>query len=398
MTTNTGSETRGRGVKRCFLLRRFVRNSDGATAVEFGLLAIPFLLTLFAILETGVSMAVQQLLVNATDNVARQVQTGDLKTTSQADLRQRICARIQTLVASGCPGLRVDLRTYTTFQAAANQTIFVLPGETVALEMNSGAGVALRAQVGGGGAMQTLRAFYFWPLMTDLLSESMGDGNGRMLSVRVADLAERSLLRHAMKIFTQTRSSILRRFGRDRGGVAAVEFAILMPVLLCIYFGSVEVMQAVDVNRKMNRASAQIADLISQNMNVDRSSIDAIMQIGQASMAPYNRSTPDIRITAVKMSNDATPTATVLWKRNRIGGAFSAAGSSSEAVSVPATFKEKGQVVIKVETSLAYNLMLTWNGSTASNYGVAGFFNGIPMKKTYYFRPRVGGTVNCSDC
>lgn len=193
-------------------------------------------------------------------------------------------------------------------------------------------------------------------------------------------------------------ASLLKRFRGDRKGVAAVEFAFLMPLLLCMYFGSIEVMQAVDTNRKLNRVSAQIADLVSQSINLNKADIDAIMDIGAASMSPYTRSTPDIRITAVKMSNDATPTSTVLWKRNRVANKFTGAGSSTEAVTVPATFKVKGQTIIKVETSLSYNLMLAWDGKTASRYGVVGFFNGIPMAKTAYFRPRIGDTVNCSDC
>lgn len=199
-------------------------------------------------------------------------------------------------------------------------------------------------------------------------------------------------------------SSVLRlialaqHFRRDRRGVAAIEFAFLMPVLLCLYFGSMELMQAIDTNRKLDRASAQIADLVSQNLNTTKTDIDAIMNIGTATLQPYDRSKPDIRITAVKMSNDATPTATVLWKRNRIGNVFSGAGSSSEAAIVPATFKVKGQIVIKVEMSMKYNPMLTWDGASASTYGVAGLFNGIPMNETYYFRPREGDTVNCIDC
>lgn len=188
------------------------------------------------------------------------------------------------------------------------------------------------------------------------------------------------------------------KFQNDERGVAAIEFAILIPVLLCLYFGSIEVMQAIDTNRKLNRASAQIADLISQNINSTKTDLDAIIEIGSATLAPYNRSKPDIRVTAVKMSNDTTPKATVLWKRNSLKGVSSGSGSSSETVDVPSTFKVKGQTIIKVEMKLDYNLMLAWDGENASTFGVAGFFNGIAMNETYYFRPRIGETVNCSDC
>lgn len=176
MTTNRGIEARPRSARRCFLFRRFARNSDGATAVEFALLAIPFLLVVFAILEAGVSIAVQQLLVNATDDVARQIRTGQVTTVSQSSLKDMICERIQSLVTSGCPGLKVDLRTYTSYQQAASQVVYVLP-DNVALEMDGNSGKALKAEIGGSSAKQTLRTFYFWPLMTNLMESSMSSAN-----------------------------------------------------------------------------------------------------------------------------------------------------------------------------------------------------------------------------
>ncbi|MBX3597802.1 MAG: pilus assembly protein [Rhizobiaceae bacterium] len=182
MNNKTGMAARPRGTRRRFLLSRFYRNSDGATAVEFGLLAIPFLMALFAILETGVQVAAQQLLVNATDDVARQIRTGQITSTNQAQLRTMICERIELLVTSGCPGLRVDLRTYPSFQAVANQNIDVV-GNNIVLEYGSG-GVpkALKAEVGAGGAKQSMRTFYFWPVMVGLLNESFGTaGNGTTL-------------------------------------------------------------------------------------------------------------------------------------------------------------------------------------------------------------------------
>lgn len=184
MTATRGFTAQPRKVRRRFSIAGFARNKDGATAIEFAFLATPFLLVLFAILETGISMAAQQLLVNATENVARQIRTGQIPTTNQQDLTDRICERIEVLVAKGCPGLRVDLRTYTSFQEVANQQIHLVGGD-VALELDEkGGGKALEATVGGPKARQTLRAFYFWPVITKMLQPSMAQtGDGKKLLI-----------------------------------------------------------------------------------------------------------------------------------------------------------------------------------------------------------------------
>ena len=62
--------------RRFRIFSRFCRDRDGSTVIEFGMLALPFLLLLFAILETCISFAAQQLMANATDDVARQIRTG----------------------------------------------------------------------------------------------------------------------------------------------------------------------------------------------------------------------------------------------------------------------------------------------------------------------------------
>lgn len=181
MTTSDVSTARSRRVRRRLSLGRFARNSDGATAVEFALLAMPFLLTLFAIIEFGVSLTTQQLLANATEDVAREIRTGQITDITPAELQNKICERIELLVSENCPGLRVDLRSYGTFQAAANQQVVLAGGENVAL-IENGNPTPVRAQVGGSGARQTLRSFYFWPVMTNIMQASMANaGNGKML-------------------------------------------------------------------------------------------------------------------------------------------------------------------------------------------------------------------------
>ena len=73
------------------LVRRFFRARGGATAIEFVILALPFSALIFAILESCVSFAAQQLISNATDDIARQIRTG--QGMSYATIQARpICA------------------------------------------------------------------------------------------------------------------------------------------------------------------------------------------------------------------------------------------------------------------------------------------------------------------
>ena len=57
----------------------FLRDRSGSTAIEFTALAIPFALLVFAILESCISFASQEVMANATDDVARELRTGQLK-------------------------------------------------------------------------------------------------------------------------------------------------------------------------------------------------------------------------------------------------------------------------------------------------------------------------------
>ncbi|TGQ88974.1 pilus assembly protein, partial [Mesorhizobium sp. M1C.F.Ca.ET.204.01.1.1] len=90
-------------------------------AMEFAMLAIPFALLVFAILESCISFAGQEVMANATDDVARQLRTGQLQRSNvtEASIKQAICSRLQIMVAQNCPGLKVDLREYSSFAQAA---------------------------------------------------------------------------------------------------------------------------------------------------------------------------------------------------------------------------------------------------------------------------------------
>ncbi len=115
-----------RKIRRRGFLARFLRDRSGSTAIEFTMLAIPFSLLVFAILESCIAFAGQEVMANATDAVARQIRTGQIKAADLTagmpgtnKLKSLICAQLEIVVANNCPGLLVDLRNFAKFSDAA---------------------------------------------------------------------------------------------------------------------------------------------------------------------------------------------------------------------------------------------------------------------------------------
>ena len=171
MNVNTSPERQGSDRRlRRRLLARFLKNGSGSVAIEFAALAIPFSMLVFAILESCISFAGQQVLANATDNVARQLRTGQVKASDMNEtvLRDMICDDLEIIVASGCPGLEVDLRQYATFEDAAKERIKLTSDRDI-----DTTGFAVTP--GPSMSKNMLRVFYRWPVMTDFMRKSMSN-------------------------------------------------------------------------------------------------------------------------------------------------------------------------------------------------------------------------------
>ncbi len=187
-------------------------------------------------------------------------------------------------------------------------------------------------------------------------------------------------------------------FRLDRRGIAAVEFAFIAPLLLAMYFVTMEVAQAIEANKKVNRLSSMVADLVAQQTDVSTSDLDAIMKIGDMTLQPYSRSDPKVVITAITISSDATPKATVAWSRKMENGSYSKDLAKNTEVSVPPDLNIAGSFLVRVQTELDYRPVLTWAADGKAATGLTAAFDNLPMSETYYLRPRMTNTITCSNC
>lgn len=102
------------------LIGRFVKNRDGATAVEFGLVALPFFALLFAIIETAMIFWSTQVLETAVADASRKIYTGQFQTEHAGEtdpmeiarkFREEVCSRVTALFA--CDSMiEVDIRRF----------------------------------------------------------------------------------------------------------------------------------------------------------------------------------------------------------------------------------------------------------------------------------------------
>lgn len=109
------------------LLARFRRSQDGATAVEFAFISIPFLMLLVAILETALLFWTSQVLEESVSQTSRRLLTGEALTrytgnaaTNTQAFKNDVCANAPGLV--DCSKLVIDVRAYTSFANAKNGT------------------------------------------------------------------------------------------------------------------------------------------------------------------------------------------------------------------------------------------------------------------------------------
>lgn len=150
--------------------RRFIREQNGTAAVEFALIAVPFLALLFAILETALVFFAGQTLEAAVSDASRLIMTGQAQTAgySQADFKTQVCNRIAGLFdCSG--GVYVDVKQYSSF-TSVNTASPVTNGTFDTTKM---------AYVPGGpGCIEVVTLYYQWPIYVSLLGNNLSNLNG----------------------------------------------------------------------------------------------------------------------------------------------------------------------------------------------------------------------------
>jgi len=177
----------------------------------------------------------------------------------------------------------------------------------------------------------------------------------------------------------------------DERGVAAVEFALLLPVMLTMYLGSVEVSQGLSADRKVVLLARTLGDLTTQKSAVSTSTMDTVSAAGSVVLSPLKVASALMRVTSIAISaptSGTTNDATVCWTyvKGTWPSAF-AVGQKLDITTVPATLRtDIGSSVVLAEVQYPYKPVI--------GYVITGQ---LQLKERIFMRPRVSSYVTNSD-
>lgn len=151
-------------------VRQFARRQDGSAAIEFGLVAAPFLALVFAILETAFVFFASQTLEAAVADSSRLIMTGQaqMQGLTANTFKNQVCARIFGLFDCA-NGVYVNVQKYSSFSAATTTTPYT-NGQFDSTKVNY--------VPGEPGEIVVVQLFYQWPIYVSLLSNNLANQNG----------------------------------------------------------------------------------------------------------------------------------------------------------------------------------------------------------------------------
>ena len=177
----------------------------------------------------------------------------------------------------------------------------------------------------------------------------------------------------------------VRRVIADDRGVAVVEFALILPVLVLLYAVGFEVCQAATVNRKLTDTTAEIANLTSQYTKVSKSDIASVMNASSETMTPFSNG--DLALVVSQISMDVNGKASVTWSEAYLNGVPFKGNPLTTPPKAPPSFVTPSSSYIVVQSTYAYTPIIA--GS---------FMAPMTLSNQSFMLPRDAASIPCTDC
>lgn len=172
--------------------------------------------------------------------------------------------------------------------------------------------------------------------------------------------------------------------------MAAVEFAFVLPILLTMFLGLVELSRALALRADIVNMTSTGADLVAQAATVSGTDITNVYNALDAMIFPFDTSPETITLTSVIDGGGGT--AVVAWSCSRGTGAVSETKGHAPSTPVPANVIASGGSVIWARVTYNYNSPIAYVLKGTQNW-----------RNDFYIKPRrvtqipiTAGTTGCN--
>jgi Flp pilus assembly protein TadG len=161
---------------------RLVSNNSGAAAVEFALVAAPFLALLVALFQTGIVFLASRVLDEVVAQSGRYIMTGQAQTggMSQSGFATYVCN--QTFALFTCGNFMINVQNYSSFASASTTT------PTLSFNSQGSVNNTWTWSPGNPGDIVVLQVMYQWPVVLGPLGfnlSNLSNGNRLLISTAV---------------------------------------------------------------------------------------------------------------------------------------------------------------------------------------------------------------------
>ena len=178
----------------------------------------------------------------------------------------------------------------------------------------------------------------------------------------------------------------VRRFLQDRRGIAALEFALVAPILFLMFYGIAELGEGLIAERRVSHATEALGDLVAQEPNIDSTAAADMFNAATDIMTPLPSAPLLLRVTSV--TGDANGNPKVDWSM----GAGLTPYTKNQA---PPVILPTGLIAVAGDTIILSQSQYQF----ASPVGANGYVlpGGLTFNRSAYLRPRAGA-VSCTSC
>jgi len=167
---------------------------------------------------------------------------------------------------------------------------------------------------------------------------------------------------------------------RDRDGVSAVEFALILPLMVTLFLATVETTQGLQADRKVSLAARTLSDLASQTTVISNNDMSNIMDATADIIAPFAMTQAQVVVTGIQ--TDILGVSRVVWSDARNTTRYTCGQLMTVPTELKPTLGTTGFLVL-AEVKYYYTPTVA--------YLISGT---VTLSDRLYTRPRIGETVS----